>query len=62
MHKEISFRSFKKYSINEYENILIEVIFLSYEKYSNNVVNKTGNDFFKNLLRWFENCKNKIHK
>ena len=51
MHKQISFRSFKKYSLNEYENIPVEVIFLNYEKYNNNVVNKTDNDF---LTKTFE--------
>ena len=51
VHKQISFRSFKKYSLNEYENIPVEVIFLNYEKYNNNVVNKTDNDF---LTKTFE--------
>ena len=47
VHKQISFRSFKKYSIDEYENILVQVIFFNYENYSNNIVNKIDNDFSK---------------
>ena len=38
VHKQISFRSFKKYSVDEYEKALDQVIFPNYEKYSN--VNK----------------------
>ena len=35
IHKQISFRSFKKYSVKEYEETLGQVIFPNYEKYSN---------------------------
>ena len=35
IHKQISFRSFKKYSVEEYEKALGQVIFPNYEKYSN---------------------------
>ena len=44
----ISFGSFKKYSIDEYEISLCQVIFLNYEKYSN--VNKRYNNFFHKLV------------
>ena len=47
VHKQISFRSFKKYSIDEYENILVQVIFFNYENYSNNILNKIDNGFSK---------------
>ena len=48
VHKQISFRSFKKYSVDEYEKALGQVIFPSYEKYSN--VNKVYNDFFHKII------------
>ena len=48
IHKQISFRSFKKYSIEEYEKALGQVIFPSYEKYSN--INKAYNDVFHKLI------------
>ena len=35
IHKQISFRSFKKYSVEDYEKALGQVIFPNYEKYSN---------------------------
>ena len=38
----------KKYSVDEYEISLFQVIFLNYEKYSN--VNKKYNDFFHKLV------------
>ena len=34
VHRQISFRSFKKYSVDEYANALDRVIFPKYEKYS----------------------------
>ena len=42
-HKEISFRSFKNYSVDEYEKALGKVTFPNYEKYN---INKAYNDFF----------------
>ena len=38
----------KKYSVDEYEISLFQVIFFNYEKYSN--VNKKYNDFFHKLV------------
>ena len=48
IHKQISFRSFKKYSVEEYEKALGQVIFPNYEKYSN--INKAYNDVFHKLI------------
>ena len=48
IHKQISFRSFKKYSVNEYEKAQGQVIFPNYEKNSN--VNKIYDDFFHKLI------------
>ena len=53
VHKQISFRSFKKYSVDEYEKALGQVIFLNYEKYCN--VNKAYNNFFHNLIEVVNN-------
>ena len=44
-HKQISFRSFKTYSVDEYEKALGKVTFSNYKKYYN--INKTYNDFFQ---------------
>ena len=43
-HKHISFRSFKNYSVDEYENALGKVTFRNYEKYNN--ISKACNDIF----------------
>ena len=48
VHKHISFRSFKKYLVDEYEKALGQLIFPKYEKYSN--VDKAFDDFFHKLL------------
>ena len=48
VRKQISFRSFKKYSVDEYEKALGQVIFPDYEKYSS--VNKVYNDFFHKII------------
>ena len=42
-HKQISFRSFKNYSVDEYEKALGKVTFPNYAKYN---INKAYNDFF----------------
>ena len=47
IHKQISFRSFKKYSVEEHEKALGKVVFPNYEEYSN--INKAYNDFFHKL-------------
>ena len=44
--KEISFRSFKNYSVDEYEKALGKVTFPNYEKYHS--INKTYDIFFRN--------------
>ena len=54
IHRQISFRSFKKYSVDEYEKALGQVIFPNYEKYSN--LNKAYNNFFQ----WVVEVVNKI--
>ena len=48
VHNQISFRSFKKYSVGEYEKALGQVMFTNYEKYSN--VNKAHSIFFQRLI------------
>ena len=48
VRKQISFRLFKKYSADEYEKALSQVIFPNYEKYSN--VNKGYNNIFHKLI------------
>ena len=45
IHRQISFRSFKEYSVEGYERALGRVIFTNYENYSN--INKTYNFFHK---------------
>ena len=52
-HKQISFRSFKNYSVDEYEKALDKVTFPNYEKYHN--INKAYNDFFKKLIEVVNN-------
>ena len=47
-HKEISFRSFKNYSVDEYEKALGKVTFPNYEKYHK--INKAYNDFFQKMI------------
>ena len=46
VHKQIYFRSFKTYSIDEYEKVLCQ--HPNYEKYSN--VKKVYNNFFQKLI------------
>ena len=52
-HKQISFRSFKTYSVDEYEKALGKVTFPNYEKYHN--INKAYNDFFQKLIEVVNN-------
>ena len=47
-HKEIQFRSFKNYSVDEYEKALGKVTFPNYEKYN---INKAYNNFFQKLIK-----------
>ena len=47
-HKQISFRSFKIYSVDRYEKTLGKVIFPNYEKYHN--IYKAYNNFFQKLI------------
>ena len=47
-HKQISFRSFKNYSIDEYKKALGKVTFSNEEKYHN--INKAYNSFFQKLI------------
>ena len=47
-HKQISFRSFKNYSVDEYEKALGKVTFPNYEKYHS--INKTYDNFFQKLI------------
>ena len=47
-HKQISFRSFKNYSVDKYEKALGKVTFPNYEKLHN--INKAYNDFFRKLI------------
>ena len=51
--KQISFRSFKTYSVDEYKKALGKVTFLNYEKYHN--INKACNDFFQKLIEVVNN-------
>ena len=48
IHKQIFFRSFKNYSVEEYEKALGQIILLNYEKYSN--TNKAYNNLFHQLI------------
>ena len=52
-HKQISFRSFKNYSVDGYEKTLGKVTFLNYEKYHD--INKTYNNFFQKLIEVINN-------
>ena len=52
-HKQISFRSFKIYSVDEYEKALGKVTSPNYEKYHN--INKAYNDFFQKLIEVVSN-------
>ena len=52
-HKQISFRSFKTYLVDEYEKDLGKVKFPNYEKYHN--INKAYNDFFQKLIEVVNN-------
>ena len=51
-HKQISFRSSKNYSVDEYEKALGKVTFPNYEKYHN--INKAYN-FFQKLIEVVNN-------
>ena len=51
--KQISFRSFKMYSVDENEKALGKVIFPNYGKYHN--INNTYNDFFQKLIEVVNN-------
>ena len=51
-HKQISYRSFKNYSVDEYEKALGKVTFPNHEKYN---INKAYNDFFQNLIEVVNN-------
>ena len=59
-HKQIWFRSFKNYSVDEYAKVLGKVTFPNYEKDDN--TNKAYNDFFQKLIEVVENCENKKYK
>ena len=48
IYKQISFRSFKKYSVDEYEKALGQVIFPNDEKCSS--INKAYDGFFHKLI------------
>ena len=47
-HKQISFRSFENYSVDEHKKALGQGIFPNYKKYSN--VSKAYNNFFHKLI------------
>ena len=51
--KQISFRSFKYYLVDEYEKALGKVTFSNYEKYHS--INKRCNDFFQSLIEMVNN-------
>ena len=51
-HKQILFRSFKTYSVDEYENALGKVTFPNYEKYN---IKKACNNFFQKLIEMVNN-------
>ena len=51
-HKQISFISFKNYSVNEYEKVLGKVTFVNYEKHN---INKAYNGFFPKLIEVVNN-------
>ena len=50
-YKQISFRSFKNYSVDKYEKALGKVTFPNYEKLHN--INKACNDFFQKMIEVF---------
>ena len=51
-HKQISFKSFKTYSVNEYEKALGKFLFPNYEKYN---INKAYNNYFQKLIEVVNN-------
>ena len=52
-HKQISFTSFKNYSVDKYKEVLGKVRFQNYEKYHN--INKAYNDFFQKMIEVVNN-------
>ena len=52
-HKQISFRSFKNYSVDKYEKVLGKVKFPNYEKFHN--INKAYNSFFQKMIEVVNN-------
>ena len=52
-HKQISFRSFKNYSVDKYEKVLGKVKFPNYEKFHN--INKAYNNFFQKMIEVVNN-------
>ena len=52
-HKQISFRSFKSYSVYEYEKALDKATLPNYEKYQN--INKAYDNFFQKLIEVVKN-------
>ena len=52
-HKQVSFRFFKTYSVDEYEKALGKVTSPNYEKYHN--INKAYNGFFQKLIEVVNN-------
>ena len=52
-HKQISFRFFRYYSVDEYEKALGKVTFSNYDKFHN--INKAYNDFFQKLIEVINN-------
>ena len=52
-HKQISFRYFKNYSVDEYKKALGKVTFPNYERYHN--INKAYNNFFQKLIEVVNN-------
>ena len=51
-HKQISFLSFKTYSVDESEKALDKVTFPNYDRYN---INKAYNDSFEKLIEEFNN-------
>ena len=51
--KQISFRSFKKYLVGEYEKALGKITFPNYERYLN--INKAYNNFFQKFIEVVNN-------
>ena len=52
-NKQISFRSFKDYSVDKYEKALGKVTFPNFEKYHN--INKAYNNFFQKMIEVVNN-------